>query len=83
LVEPSVTTYNQTEVNQTIQFEASRKGDDKDGRKYIVKILATDLAGIPHYSQKKLSCHMTKEIRNNFPDYPNYPKPKSYIKNQE
>lgn len=45
LVEPSVIIQNQTSINQVIKLEASRKGDDLDGRKYAVKILATDLAG--------------------------------------
>ncbi|MBI2020345.1 alpha/beta hydrolase [Candidatus Daviesbacteria bacterium] len=45
LVEPEVTILNQTNINQIIQLEASRKGGDKDGRKYIIKILVTDLAG--------------------------------------
>ena len=45
LIEPSVTIQNQTAINQTIKLEASRRGDDKDGRIYKIKILATDLAG--------------------------------------
>jgi len=45
LVEPKVTITNQTNINQVIKLEASRKGDDKDGRKYTIKILVTDLAG--------------------------------------
>src|SRR3989344_5088254 len=45
LVEPTVTIQNQTDINQTIKLEASRRGDDMDGRKYTIKILATDLAG--------------------------------------
>ena len=63
LVEPSITIQNQTYINQTIQLEASRKGEDKDGRKYTIKILVTDLAGntslstaeviIPHDQGKK------------------------------
>ena len=63
LVEPSVTIENQTSINQIIKLEASRKGEDNDGRKYIIKILATDLAGntslatteviVPHDQGKK------------------------------
>ncbi|MBI2613263.1 MAG: hypothetical protein HYW62_00605 [Candidatus Levybacteria bacterium] len=45
LIEPSITIQNQTNINETIKLEASRKGGDKDGRKYTIKILATDLAG--------------------------------------
>ena len=45
LIEPKITIQNQTNINQTLKLEASRKGDDSDGRKYTVKILATDLAG--------------------------------------
>ena len=45
LVEPTLTTYNQSEFNQSIKLEASRKGDDLDGRIYLIRILATDLAG--------------------------------------
>lgn len=44
LVEPSITSF-ETEINQKIQLEASRKGEDKDGRKYVIKVLTTDLAG--------------------------------------
>lgn len=63
LVEPSVTITNQTNINQVIKLEASRKGDDQGGRKYTIKILATDLAGntslaisevvVPHDQGKK------------------------------
>lgn len=45
LVEPQVTIENQTNINQLIQLGASRRDDDKDGRKYKIKILVTDLAG--------------------------------------
>ncbi len=45
LIEPSITIENETDINQTIKLEAFRRGDDKDGRIYKVKILATDLAG--------------------------------------
>lgn len=44
LVEPSITTF-ETEINQTIQLEAFRREEDKEGRIYTIKILATDLAG--------------------------------------
>lgn len=63
LIEPSITLLNQTNINQIIKLEASRKGDDLDGRKYVVKILATDKAGntsletkevlVPHDQGKK------------------------------
>ncbi|MBI4036509.1 hypothetical protein HY386_01350 [Candidatus Daviesbacteria bacterium] len=63
LIEPSITIQNQTEINQIIKLPASRREDDKDGRKYIIKILATDLAGntslvtqeviVPHDQGKK------------------------------
>lgn len=62
-VEPEVTIENQTSINQIIKLEASRKGEDTDGRKYVIKILATDLAGntslatteviVPHDQGKK------------------------------
>ncbi len=62
-VEPSITIQNQTDINQAIKLEASRKGEDVDGRKYLIKILATDLAGntslktteviVPHDQGKK------------------------------
>ena len=45
LVEPTIQLTNQTEINQIIKLNASRKGKDKDGRIYTIKILATDLAG--------------------------------------
>ena len=45
LVEPAITTYYQTAVNQTMQLEASRRGDDQNGRTYLIRILVTDLAG--------------------------------------
>ncbi len=44
-VEPTLTIYHQSTINQTIKLEASRKGDDKDGRKYTIKIIAVDLSG--------------------------------------
>ena len=63
LIEPSITNYYQTEFNQTIKLEASRKEEDQDGRTYTVKILVTDLAGntsfataeviIPHDQSEK------------------------------
>ncbi len=63
LVEPKVIIENQTSINQVLKLEASRRGDDKDGRKYTVKILVTDLAGntslsttevtVPHDQGKK------------------------------
>lgn len=63
LIEPSVTITNQINISQVIKLEASRKGDDMDGRKYVVKILATDKAGntsleikeiiVPHDQGKK------------------------------
>lgn len=63
LAEPKVTIENQPNINQVIKLEASRRGDDSDGRKYIIKILATDLAGntslataeviVPHDQGKK------------------------------
>ena len=45
LVEPSITTYHQTDINQIIKLEASRREDDKNGRSYKIHIFATDLAG--------------------------------------
>ena len=45
LVEPSTTIHNQTEINQTIKLQAARRGGDKDGRKYTIKVIGTDLAG--------------------------------------
>lgn len=63
LVEPTIQLTNQTEINQTIKLKASRRGNDKDGRKYKIKMLATDLAGntslstlevvVPHDKGKK------------------------------
>jgi len=63
LVEPSITIQNQLDINQTIELEAARKGNDKDGRIYTIKVLATDLAGntsiattqviVPHDQGKK------------------------------
>lgn len=44
-VEPTVIIGDQTNINQVIKLEASRRGEDTDGRKYIIKILSTDLAG--------------------------------------
>jgi len=62
-IEPSVATYNQTDVNQTIQLKASRKEDDTDGRKYTIKVFATDQTGntsmssfdvfVPHDQREK------------------------------
>lgn len=62
-VEPKVTIENKTNINQVVKLEASRRGEDKDGRKYTVKILVTDLAGnmsistleviVPHDQGKK------------------------------
>ena len=40
LVEPKITNFG-----QTIQLEARRNGGDKDGRVYIIKAVAKDLAG--------------------------------------
>ena len=54
LVEPTVTIQNQNNINQTIKLKASRKGDDLDGRKYRIKILATDLAGNTSISTKEV-----------------------------
>lgn len=34
-----------TDFNQIIQLQASREGNDKDGRKYTIKAIAEDLAG--------------------------------------
>jgi len=45
LIEPSIAIQNETNINQMVRLEASRIGDDKDGRTYKIKILATDLAG--------------------------------------
>lgn len=45
VIEPTLTSYNQTEYSQTIKLEASRKADDKDGRLYKINILVKDLAG--------------------------------------
>lgn len=63
LVEPKVIIENQTNINQAIKLKASRSGDDKDGRKYTIKVLVTDLAGntslsnlevvVPHDQGKK------------------------------
>ena len=39
-VEPTI-----TDFGTMIQLQASRKGEDKDGRKYEIRILAADLAG--------------------------------------
>ena len=40
LVEPAVSGFG-----QTIQLEAARNGSDNDGRKYIIEVVAEDLAG--------------------------------------
>lgn len=63
LVEPTVTIQNQTSINQAIKLEASRKGEDINGRMYTIKIFVTDLAGntsvatteviVPHDQGKK------------------------------
>ena len=39
-IQPSLTQYN-----QTIQLEAKRDGNDKDGRQYAIKAIAEDKAG--------------------------------------
>jgi len=62
-VEPSVTTEYQTDIDQTIKLKASRKGGDKDGRTYTIRVFATDIAGntslstfdvlVPHDQGKK------------------------------
>lgn len=39
-VEPPI-----NDLNQVIKLEAGRKGDDKDGRAYTIKVTAEDLAG--------------------------------------
>lgn len=44
LVEPSLTIY-EAEISQTIKLQASRRGNDRDGRKYTIKLSASDLAG--------------------------------------
>lgn len=44
-VEPSVTLGPETLIDQTIQLRAAREDEDKDGRKYTVKVLTTDVAG--------------------------------------
>ena len=36
---------HQTDINQIIKLEASRREDDKNGRSYKIHIFATDLAG--------------------------------------
>ncbi len=40
LVEPEI-----SDFNQTIKLEASRKAEDMDGRKYVIRVIAEDLAG--------------------------------------
>jgi len=40
LIEPTI-----SDFGQTIQLEAKREGSDKDGRRYIIKARAEDLAG--------------------------------------
>ena len=44
LLEPFIFT-DQAQINQTVQLKAFRREDDKDGRKYTIKVLSTDLAG--------------------------------------
>ena len=45
LVEPTIETYYQTSYNQNIQLQASRRGDDLDGRTYLITVITNDLAG--------------------------------------
>lgn len=39
LIQPVITSFN-----QVIKLEASRNGEDKDGRKYIIRVVAEDMA---------------------------------------
>ena len=45
LIEPTIETYYQTSYNQNVQLQASRRGDDLDGRTYTITIIIKDLAG--------------------------------------
>lgn len=54
LIEPAFTVENQPEFDKTIKLEATRRGDDSDGRIYVIKILATDLAGNTSIATKEV-----------------------------
>jgi hypothetical protein len=48
---------------RTIQLEASRQGNDKDGRKYTIRVTATDNAGNTTVKEIVVVAHMTRDCR--------------------
>jgi hypothetical protein len=48
---------------RTILLEASRKGNDKDGRKYTIRVTATDNAGNTTVKEIVVVAHMTRDCR--------------------